>query len=283
MHGLSPANLFESSLFANSSTHFFGTLCAVFGTHADTLYRHAFDSQRAKQIVIRHKSFYPVEAVVRRSAPSRQPSLQHLRANPAMLYSVQSTGFTPDTASNAHTFRGLYPMVNRTRRAFFTATVFLAICAVAGTVYSGKVSAQSATQESSLRDSLHSFTDVYGIVEQNYAEHLDSDKVDKAIYDGAIPGMLHVLDPHSNFYDPKAFAQMREDQHGKYYGVGMSIQPQGTKIVVLAPFEGTPSYRAGTQTRRRDPVRSTARPPKECRLSGSRFHAERTARNPRIG
>jgi carboxyl-terminal processing protease len=44
---------------------------------------------------------------------------------------------------------------------------------------------------------------------------------------------------------------MREDQHGKYYGVGMSIQPQpdkatgGTKIVVLAPFEGTPSYRAG--------------------------------------
>ena len=26
---------------------------------------------------------------------------------------------------------------------------------------------------------------------------------DKAIYNGAIPGMLHVLDPHSNFFDPK--------------------------------------------------------------------------------
>jgi carboxyl-terminal processing protease len=136
-------------------------------------------------------------------------------------------------------------MVNRTRRALFSATLFLATCAVAGSLYSGKVSAQSASQESTLRDSLHSFTDVYGIVEENYAEHLDSDKVDKAIYDGAIPGMLHVLDPHSNFYDPKAFAQMREDQHGKYYGVGMQIQPQGTKIVVLAPFEGTPSYKAG--------------------------------------
>jgi carboxyl-terminal processing protease len=64
--------------------------------------------------------------------------------------------------------------------------------------------------------------------------------------------MLHTLDPHSNFYDPKAFAQMREDQHGKYYGVGMTIQPQpdptaknGLKIVVLAPFEGTPAYKAG--------------------------------------
>jgi carboxyl-terminal processing protease len=141
-------------------------------------------------------------------------------------------------------------MVPRTRRALFSATLVLASCAVLGSVISQKVAAQSASDESTLRDSLHEFTDVYSIVEQNYAEPLDQDKTDKAIYDGAIPGMLHVLDPHSNFYDPKAFAQMREDQHGKYYGVGMSIQPQPDKagiihIVVLAPFEGTPAYKAG--------------------------------------
>jgi carboxyl-terminal processing protease len=142
-------------------------------------------------------------------------------------------------------------MAPRTRRALFCVTLFLASCAVVGSFISRKVAAQSASDESTLRDSLHSFTNVYSIVEANYAERLDTDKTDKAIYDGAIPGMLHTLDPHSNFFDPKAFAQMREDQHGKYYGVGMSIQPQpdkatgGTKIVVLAPFEGTPSYRAG--------------------------------------
>ena len=136
-------------------------------------------------------------------------------------------------------------MASRTRRALFLVTLFLATCAVLGTFINQKVAAQSATDESSLRDSLHSFTNVYAMVEQNYAERLNSDKVDKAIYDGAIPGMLHTLDPHSNFYDPKAFAQMREDQHGKYYGVGMQIQPQENKIVVLAPFEGTPAYKAG--------------------------------------
>lgn len=141
-------------------------------------------------------------------------------------------------------------MAPRTRRALFTVTIFLATCGVVGSLVNGKVSAQSATDESTIRDSLHSFTDVYSLVEQNYAEHLDSDKIDKVIYDGAIPGMLHTLDPHSNFYDPKAFAQMREDQHGKYYGVGMTIQPQPdkdgtTKIVVLAPTEGSPAYRAG--------------------------------------
>ncbi len=141
-------------------------------------------------------------------------------------------------------------MAPRTRRALFSATLFLATCGTLGSLISQRVAAQSATDETALRDSLHSFTDVYSIVEQNYAEKLTGDKPDKAIYDGAIPAMLHVLDPHSNFYDPKAFAQMREDQHGKYYGVGMTIQPQPTgngktKIVVLYPFEGTPSFKAG--------------------------------------
>jgi carboxyl-terminal processing protease len=143
-------------------------------------------------------------------------------------------------------------MAPRTRRALFSATLFLATCALIGTFINQKVAAQSASDESTLRDSLHTFTNVYSLVEQNYAEPMSTDKTDKAIYDGAIPGMLHVLDPHSNFYDPKAYAQMREDQHGKYYGVGMTIQPQPagngsgkTKIVVLYPFEGTPSYRAG--------------------------------------
>lgn len=141
-------------------------------------------------------------------------------------------------------------MAPRTRRALLSAAIFFSTCAVAGTFISQRVAAQSATDENTLRDSLHNFTDVYSLIEANYAEKLTGDKPDKAIYDGAIPAMLHTLDPHSNFYDPKAFAQMREDQHGKYYGVGMSIQPQpdgsgATKIVVLAPFEGTPSYKAG--------------------------------------
>jgi len=141
-------------------------------------------------------------------------------------------------------------MAPRTRRALFSVTLFLAMCALAGSLISQRVNAQSASDESVLRDSLHQFTDIYSLVEQNYAEPLQGDKVDKAIYDGAIPGMLHVLDPHSNFYDPKAFAQMREDQRGNYYGVGMSIQPQPDKngvihVVVLTPFEGTPAFKAG--------------------------------------
>jgi len=131
------------------------------------------------------------------------------------------------------------------RRALFSLIVFFAICAVAGTFLQRRVGAQSSQDESQIRDSLKSFTDVYAIVEQNYAEPIQGDKADTAIYDGAIPGMLRVLDPHSNFYDPKAYAKMREDQRGHYYGVGMVIQQQNSKVYVITPYEGTPSFRAG--------------------------------------
>jgi carboxyl-terminal processing protease len=132
----------------------------------------------------------------------------------------------------------------RTRRTLFSLIVFFSACCLGGMLISQKVGAQSSTDESSFRDSLKSFSSVYDIIAQNYAEPLTGDMPDKAIYDGAIPGMLRTLDPHSNFYDPKAYARMREDQHGKYYGVGMVIQPQNGKIVVVYPFEDTPSFRA---------------------------------------
>ena len=136
-------------------------------------------------------------------------------------------------------------MTPRARRAFFAVVLFFSVCALAGTVLQRRVGAQSSQDESRLRDSLKQFTDVYTLVEQNYAEPITGDKGDAAIFDGAIPGMLHVLDPHSNFYDPKAYARLREDQRGHYYGVGMVIQQQNEKVYVVTPYEGTPSYRAG--------------------------------------
>jgi len=142
-------------------------------------------------------------------------------------------------------------MTPRARRALFFLVLFFAVMAVAGSVLQRKVGAQSSEDESQIRDSLKAFTNVYSLVEQNYAEPITGDKADAAIYDGAIPGMLRTLDPHSNFYDPKAYAKMREDQRGHYYGVGMLIQQQRDpktgkdQVIVKIPYEGTPSFRAG--------------------------------------
>lgn len=108
------------------------------------------------------------------------------------------------------------------------------VCGILGVTYSQRLSPDD--QE------FQRFTEVYDLVAANYAEPVNPDK---AIYNGAIPGMLHVLDPHSNFFDPRSFSALREEQSGKYFGVGMSIAPRNNKILVLAPFVGTPAYRAG--------------------------------------
>jgi carboxyl-terminal processing protease len=142
-------------------------------------------------------------------------------------------------------------MSSRARRALFTVVLFFAAMAVIGTLLQRRVGAQSAEDESQLRDSLKAFTNVYALVEQNYAEPISGDRADDVIYDGAIPGMLQTLDPHSHFYDPKAYAKLREDQRGRYYGVGMVIQQQRDeaqghdRVYVITPYEDTPSFRAG--------------------------------------
>jgi len=57
--------------------------------------------------------------------------------------------------------------------------------------------------------------------------------------------MLRTLDPHSNFFDPKAYEALREDQRGHYFGVGMQVGPRNGKTIVIAPFGGSPAYKAG--------------------------------------
>ena len=127
------------------------------------------------------------------------------------------------------------------KRGVIVLVLVLAISAILGGLYGPSVRATAAGQ-SDTQDSVKSFTHVLSIVERNYAEPVDTDKV---IYDGAIPGMLRVLDPHSNFFDPKQYALFKEEQQGKYYGVGMTVQQRENQTVVLSPFVGSPAYKAG--------------------------------------
>lgn len=100
----------------------------------------------------------------------------------------------------------------------------------------------AAQSEADVNASIKKFTQVYEAVETNFSDKLDPDHT---LYRGAIPGMLRTLDPHSNFFDPKAYQLLREGQSGHYYGVGMWVgAPQG-KVIVMWPFEGSPAFRAG--------------------------------------
>src|SRR5436190_11668795 len=138
---------------------------------------------------------------------------------------------------------GFRHMAGSSRRSLFLIVFVLAVFGLLGIVFAQRVNpAATPSSDSDVRDSYKQFTQVYQTVEENYAEPVSADK---AIYNGAIPGMLHSLDPHSNFFDPKSYSLLREEQRGKYYGVGMTVGPRNNKVIVIAPFVGTPAYRAG--------------------------------------
>jgi carboxyl-terminal processing protease len=129
------------------------------------------------------------------------------------------------------------------RRSWIFIPTLLAGCAIAGGIFGPRVQiASAATSDDDVRNSMKEFTRVYDTVEQNFADPVNADK---AIYNGAIPGMLRTLDPHSNFFDPKALALMREDQQGRYYGIGMTVVGRNGKVIVVAPFVDSPAYKAG--------------------------------------
>ena len=45
--------------------------------------------------------------------------------------------------------------------------------------------------------------------------------------------------------DPRSFAQMRERQEGRYYGLGITINVVDGDVTVFNVFEGSPAYQQG--------------------------------------
>jgi carboxyl-terminal processing protease len=85
------------------------------------------------------------------------------------------------------------------------------------------------------------FSAALSAIQANYVDAIESDRL---VY-GAIRGMLGTLDPHSSFFDPKEYAQMRERQEGRYYGLGITIASIDGDITAQRVFEGSPAYRVG--------------------------------------
>jgi carboxyl-terminal processing protease len=84
--------------------------------------------------------------------------------------------------------------------------------------------------------------EAYAILEQNAADPVRSEQ---AFYEGAIPGLLRTLDPHSVFFDPDQFQQLHklETSTEKGFGTVVSILPG--RVIVLQTLPGTPSAKAG--------------------------------------
>jgi carboxyl-terminal processing protease len=87
------------------------------------------------------------------------------------------------------------------------------------------------------------FTDVVGIVKENYTEEVDTEEL---IY-GAVKGMLRGLDPHSSFLTRDEYSEMQVDTKGAFGGIGIEIGIKEGVLTVISPIEDTPAFRAGVK------------------------------------
>jgi len=122
-------------------------------------------------------------------------------------------------------------------RVLFTVLLAISVSAMAGAYLGPRAEATEEEVEAKYRV----FTSALAAIEGQYAGTVESDRL---VY-SAITGMLQTLDPHSSFLDPKSYAQMRERQEGRYYGLGISIQVIEGDITVFTLFEGSPAYKRG--------------------------------------
>ena len=118
-----------------------------------------------------------------------------------------------------------------------------AVVVVAGAILGGLVGRSALVAQDQVADQYKVFAAALSAVEETYVGEVQSDRL---VY-GAISGMLQTLDPHSSFMDPRSYAQMRERQEGRYYGLGISIQVIGGDITVFNVFEESPAYQRGVR------------------------------------
>jgi carboxyl-terminal processing protease len=96
--------------------------------------------------------------------------------------------------------------------------------------------------EQDMENSIRKLIDVLTTVQ---AQAADPVSTEQAIYGGAIPGMLRRLDPHSVFFDPQQFDQLKQMERAESKGFGSIVSVLPGRVVVLQALPGTPSAKSG--------------------------------------
>lgn len=100
----------------------------------------------------------------------------------------------------------------------------------------------AALSAQDLETYIKTFTRVLALVNQEAAE---PEPPARTIYEGAIPGMLRRLDPHSAFLDPAQFEQLKQMERSTQKGFGSVVSVLPGRVIVLQTLPGTPSARSG--------------------------------------
>ncbi len=83
--------------------------------------------------------------------------------------------------------------------------------------------------------------DVTHLIHKYYVDQTD----DEQLAVGAINGMLHELDPYSEYIPAESLDEFQKLTSGSYEGIGTAIDMEEGYITIISPFEDSPAYKAG--------------------------------------
>jgi carboxyl-terminal processing protease len=93
-------------------------------------------------------------------------------------------------------------------------------------------------------EELRQLSEVFGRIKTDYVEPVD----EKRLISEAIAGMVASLDPHSQYFDKKAYKEFQESSNGRFVGLGIEVSMEDGLVKVVSPIEGSPAARAGLKT-----------------------------------
>ncbi len=96
--------------------------------------------------------------------------------------------------------------------------------------------------EEDLEAGLRRLVEVYSLVQKHYADPVDPEQM---FYQGALPGMLRTLDPHSAFLDRDQFESLQKMQTSVEKGFGSVVNLLPGRVIVLQTLPDSPSARSG--------------------------------------
>ena len=110
-------------------------------------------------------------------------------------------------------------------------------------VVAGPLLARSSGETARQR-SLDTLTEIMDLVQKDTPEP----PTPRQLTHATIQGMLHTLDPHSNYMDESEFKLLREEQKGSFFGIGAIIQQHDQGIAIISPMKGGPAERMGVRS-----------------------------------
>lgn len=104
-------------------------------------------------------------------------------------------------------------------------------------LFASPVFAEAGADDATLR----SLTEAIEQVKSRYVGSVDGRK----LVADAIRGMLQGLDPYSDYLDPDAYRELKQENGGRFGGLGMEVGMDAGGVRVMSAYEDSPAFQAG--------------------------------------